>query len=197
MVNYVAFGGPLYQPGEVVSGSSSVVTNFLSNTFMWDQVRVLGGAYGGFARFSEGSGKFVYLSYRDPSVLNTLKVYDEAPDVLSEQEISSEEILQSVIGTIGDLDSPMSVDQQGYLSLRHFLTGETTATRQEWRDGVLQTTTQDFKDFAARLRKLRESGKIVVFGAQAMIEAANSDLSEDRKMRVESALLNAKKDAAP
>ena len=44
-------------------------------------------------------GRFVFLSYRDPNLLNTLNVYENTANVLSEAEISKEEILQAIIGT--------------------------------------------------------------------------------------------------
>ena len=43
-------------------------------------------------------GRFVFLSYRDPNLLNTLNVYENTANVLSETEISQEEILQAIIG---------------------------------------------------------------------------------------------------
>jgi Zn-dependent M16 (insulinase) family peptidase len=63
-VNYVVKGGPVFQPGEPVKSSYSVVSKYLSTGYLWDNVRVMGGAYGGFARFGETSGRFMFLSYR-------------------------------------------------------------------------------------------------------------------------------------
>jgi len=40
------------------------ILRYLSNGYLWDTVRVMGGAYGGFARFNLDSGRFVYMSYR-------------------------------------------------------------------------------------------------------------------------------------
>lgn len=188
-VNYVAMGGPVLAPGLEVKGSYAVAARYLSTGYLWDNVRVLGGAYGGFARFSVGSGRMVYLSYRDPNCINTINVYDEAATVLQEAEVSSEEVLQAVIGSIGDLDAPMSADQKGFSSMVQFLSGETPEDRQRWRHGVLNSSSADFKEFATHLQKLREKGSIVVFGAQSAIEAANQQLPESRKMEVQQALL--------
>ena len=117
-VNYVGMGGPILMPGSEVKGSYAVAARHLSTNHLWDQVRVVGGAYGGFGRFSETTGRFVYLSYRDPNCLETLNVYDSSPDALSETEMSSEDLLQAVIGAVGDLDAPMSADQRGFAGLR-------------------------------------------------------------------------------
>ena len=46
-VNYVVKGGQMLQPGEPVSGAFNVITKYLSSGYLWDNVRVVGGAYGG------------------------------------------------------------------------------------------------------------------------------------------------------
>ena len=53
---------------------------------------------GGFARFSEKSGRMVFLSYRDPNLYGTLETYDGAAKHLSEVEIAEQDILQAIIG---------------------------------------------------------------------------------------------------
>lgn len=64
-VNYVAKGANLYQDaGYSLSGAAYVAEKYLGNTWLWDRVRVVGGAYGGFCSFDSHSGNFTYLSYR-------------------------------------------------------------------------------------------------------------------------------------
>lgn len=75
-VNYVVKGGPLYQPGEIVPGQASVVARFLRTGYLWDTVRVMGGAYGGMTKFNPTSGLFSCLSYRDPNLGKTIDNYD-------------------------------------------------------------------------------------------------------------------------
>lgn len=181
-VNYVVKGGPVYQPGDAVSGSSAVISRFLSLHYLWDNVRVMGGAYGGFARFSETSGRFVYMSYRDPNLAKTLEIYDKAPEALLGAEITKEDILQGVIGAVGDLDSPLSADQKGYASMVQYLTGETAPDRQKWRDEVLGSTENDFKEFAKNLENVSKVGSVAVVGSQAAIDEANKNLA--KKMKV-------------
>lgn len=191
-VNYVGMGGPILPPGAEVKGSYSVASRYLSTGYLWDQVRVVGGAYGGFARFAPSTGRFLYLSYRDPNCINTIETYDGAATALTETDLSSEDLLQAVIGTIGDLDGPMTADQKGFASLEQFLNGESAEDRQKWRTSILQTQAEDFREFAARLTELRSSGRIVVFGAQQAIDAANAKLPADRKLKMESALAGLK-----
>ena len=46
-VNYVGKGANLRALGFEMTGASSVVLKFLNTTYLWDKVRVQGGAYGG------------------------------------------------------------------------------------------------------------------------------------------------------
>lgn len=187
-VNYVVKGGSILKPGEPVKASYSVASRFLSTGYLWDQIRVMGGAYGGFGRFSEATGRFVFISYRDPNCHGTLEKYDEAAKALSEAEISSEEVLQAVIGSIGDLDAPMTAEQKGFASLSRWLSGESAAARQRVRTEILSTTPADLKEFAQLLAKLREEGTVAVFGSQQAIDQANAVLPASNQLKVEQAL---------
>ena len=64
-VNYVGKAANLYEDGQYkLSGSSYVINKHLGTSWLWDRVRVVGGAYGGFCDFDSHSGMFTYLSYR-------------------------------------------------------------------------------------------------------------------------------------
>ena len=72
-VNYVGKAANLYEDaGYKLKGSSYVVNKLLGTTWLWDRVRVSGGAYGGFSDFDSHSGMFSFLSYRDPNLLKTV-----------------------------------------------------------------------------------------------------------------------------
>jgi Zn-dependent M16 (insulinase) family peptidase len=68
-VNYVGKGANLYEVGYEYHGSVNVIANYLRTTWLWDKVRVQGGAYGGMCRFGKQSGLMAFLSYRDPNLL--------------------------------------------------------------------------------------------------------------------------------
>ncbi len=186
-VNYVVKGGPILAPGERVPGSYNVVARYISTGYLWDNVRVLGGAYGGFARFSESSGRFVYMSYRDPNLIGTLNTYDAAAEHVLEADITSEDILQGIIGTIGDMDSPLTPDQKGYASFIQYLTKETAEERQNRRSEILSSSHQDFKTFAEKLRAIKDSGIVVTVGSASALDQGNNELGDGKKMKIEPA----------
>lgn len=172
-VNYVGKGGNLYDLGYAFHGSSLVVQKYLKTTWLWDRVRVQGGAYGGFCTFDRRTGVFTYLSYRDPNVLKTIENYDNAAHFLKNVSLSREEIVKSVIGTIGDIDGYQLPDAKGYTSMGRYLAGESDADIQQLRDQVLATSEADFRAFAEALDAVREKGIVSVLGSHDAIAEAN------------------------
>jgi len=86
-VNYAGKGASLNRLGFKQSGSADVVVKYLRTTWLWDKVRVQGGAYGGFCTLDHRSGNFTFLSYRDPNLLETLDIYDQTTDFLKKTEL--------------------------------------------------------------------------------------------------------------
>jgi Zn-dependent M16 (insulinase) family peptidase len=169
----VAKGANLYEGGYALHGSVSVITNYLRTTWLWERVRVQGGAYGGFCLFDRHSGVFSYLSYRDPNLLDTLENYDQTSQYLRDLDLSEGELTKSIIGAIGRMDTHQLPDAKGYTSMVRHLVGEEDEDRQRLRDEVLSTTRKDFADFAGVLQQVADQGRVVVMGSQEAIEQAN------------------------
>jgi len=172
-VNYVGKGAPIYGVGEETSGAMSVVSRHLRTSWLWDKVRVVGGAYGCSNTFNPMTGMFKYTSYRDPNLMETLKTYDETPAFLAEaaKEMTPATLSNAVIGMIGDLDKPMQPDQKGFTSMEWHLSGLTDAIRQERREQVLGTTAKDFAEFGERVAAVSEKGTIAIVGSANAFEA--------------------------
>ncbi|MCC7451830.1 MAG: insulinase family protein [Anaerolineae bacterium] len=174
-VNYVVKGADLYKAGYRMDGSVLVVLHHLRTTWLWDKVRVEGGAYGGSCQFDERSGIFSFASYRDPNLIGTLNVYDETVSFLRDTDFNPPDITRSIIGTVGGLDAYQLPDAKGFTSMIRHLTGLTDEVRQRWRDQVLATTMEDFRDFADVLQTVNEQGQVVVIGSQAALDKANAE----------------------
>ena len=177
-VSYVGKGGRLYDIGEAVSGSSAVVSRFMGTGYMWDNIRVIGGAYGGFCQFDPRDGVFSFLSYRDPNLAGSIDVYDGAADALlksaEDLENNPEALTTAIIGAIGDMDGALSPDQKGSIQFKRWLTRESPEKRQKYRDDVLNTTAADFKAFAERLKALKDPSSAVVSSKAAFEDAAKA-----------------------
>ena len=173
-VNYVGKGADLYKLGYKPNGAAAVVAKYLRTTWLWEKVRVQGGAYGGFCLFDQRSGGFTFLSYRDPNLLATLDVYDQTSAFLRQIDLSDSELTRSIIGTIGDVDGYQLPDAKGYTSMLRYLVGDTDEIRQRIREEILGASAADFATLADALEQVADRGLVVVLGSQAAIEAANA-----------------------
>lgn len=177
-VSYVGKSGMLYDEGERIPGSSAVVSRFLRTGYLWDYVRVMGGAYGGFCTFSPFSGFFSYLSYRDPNLDKTLDVYDAAADALmaaaDAMESDPDALETAIIGTIGDMDGALSPDQKGHTAFQRWVINESPEYRQKYRDEILNTKPSDFREFAERLKNMKSPSVAVISSKGKFEEAAEA-----------------------
>lgn len=171
-VNYVGKGMNLLDLGYPCHGSALVAAAYLRTTWLWERVRVHGGAYGAFSQLDRHSGSMVFVSYRDPNLENTLDVFDRSGEFLRGSSLNDDEIAKAVIGAIGQLDAYLLPDAKGYKSMLRYLKGETEEDRQRLRDEVLATTAADFSAFADVLDELKDRGIVKVLGSDRAMQAS-------------------------
>lgn len=174
-VNYVGKGADLYDLGVKPSGAHLVTRRFLGTTWLWEKVRVQGGAYGGQCMFDRYSGGFTFVSYRDPNLLATLDIYDRTGGFLKAAELSHTELARNIIGTIGDVDTYRLPDAKGFVSMQRYLIGDSDEARQRMRDEILSTTTAQVRDFADAMAQVAAHGRVAVLGSEQAIAEANAE----------------------
>ena len=174
-VNYVGKGADLNELGYTSHGSMNVITNLLRTGYLWEKIRMQGGAYGAFALYSRLTGVFSFLSYRDPNLTGTLANFDGAADYLRRVHLDDDELTRSIIGAIGSIDSYQLPDAKGYTSLMYYLTGESDEDRQQMREEVLGTSEADFRALADVLDRLNATGEVVVLGSADAMKKANEE----------------------
>ncbi|MEE9368555.1 MAG: insulinase family protein [Pontiella sp.] len=162
MVNYVGCAANLYDVGYTMHGSSLVITRYLQTAWLWEKVRVQGGAYGGMCSFDQRSGVFTFVSYRDPNLESSLEIYKATGDYLKNLVLSEDELTRALIGAIGTLDSYQLPDSKGYSSSMRYLLDYTDEERQQLRDEVLATTQTHFNAFGETLNKAFENSAVSV-----------------------------------
>ena len=118
-------------------GSALVITRYLQTAWLWEKIRVQGGAYGGMCTFDQRSGVFAFASYRDPNLEDSLAVYKATGDYLKNLKLNEDELTRALIGAIGQLDAYQLPDAKGYSSCMRYLINYTDEERQKLRDEVL------------------------------------------------------------
>jgi Zn-dependent M16 (insulinase) family peptidase len=169
-VNYVGKGANLYSIGYRFHGSAHVICRFLRNSWLWDRVRVQGGAYGSFCLFDRLSGTVTFVSYRDPNILKTIDVFDQSAEFLKDLELGRDELTKGIIGSIGDMDAYQLPDARGFTSMARLIAGETDDDLQRIREEILATKAEDFKAFADILTFFKDNGLIKILGSKSAIQ---------------------------
>ncbi len=173
-INYVGKGADLYRAGYRYHGSARVITRYLRTSWLWDSVRVRGGAYGAFCNFDKFSGVLTFLSYRDPNLLKTIEAFDKTAGFLRKYDLGGDELTKGIIGAIGEMDAYMFPDARGYASMIRYLTGNTEEDIQRTRDEIFSTTAEDFKKFADVMDRVAKNGLVKVLGSEKAIREATA-----------------------
>lgn len=150
-------------------GAIKVLRTMLAYDYLWNNVRVQGGAYGCMNAYTNtGIGSF--CSYRDPNLERTIKVYEAIPEYIDSLNVDEREMVKYVIGTFSGLDMPMSPRAKGARSFDMYLQGIDEATLQKHRDQSLNATIEDIKKLKPRIEKILEDDYLVVVGSGNKID---------------------------
>ncbi len=169
-VQHVAMGGNFKKAGYEYSGLLRVLENILRYDYLWGQIRVKGGAYGANARF-DYNGTAVFSSYRDPNLANTLAVFRGIPAYLSDFAANEREMTKYVIGTVSQLDRPLTSSQQLDKALVMFLRGLEYSVLQKERDDVLSATADGIKGLSRMLGDILAQGYVCALGGEGKLKA--------------------------
>ncbi|KAL3913349.1 MAG: hypothetical protein SGILL_006528, partial [Bacillariaceae sp.] len=165
-VNHVGKGGLLYEVGEPIYGADEVVTSFLGGYYLYDQLRYNQGALHAWASLDVDSGVLIYQSDRDPTIEQTLAVYEEGANWLWQQVHEGTlplEAQSAIIGAIGRLDgTAIQPNRVGIDAITNYLKQNTVEMRQRWRDQILAANTDDFMAMVERLGAWGKPSIVVV-----------------------------------
>lgn len=178
-VSYVArsLAAPAYI--DPAAAMLMVAARELSNSYLYKYIRVQGGAYGGMSSYDPGLGLFSFLSYRDPHLAETLKVFQDAEIFFSQNEISADDMEKAIISTIGMLDRPMDPGGRGHVALMRSIAGITDEMRQQFRNEILSATPQKLKKTLSEyFSRSSKSAATAVYSSEEKINEANMSLAE-------------------
>ncbi|MDR2043893.1 MAG: insulinase family protein [Clostridium sp.] len=168
-VQYVCRAGNFRRKGLPYRGELRVLKVMLGYAYLWNKVRVKGGAYGCMCGFGK-SGDSYFVSYRDPNLKDTITVYEEATEAVAGFRADERTMTQYIIGAVSELDMPMNPAAKGLFSLSAYMTGITQDTLQQERDEVLAAKVQDIRELAAYIQGFLRDGYLCVVGNARRIQ---------------------------
>ena len=169
-VDYVARCGNFRDAGLEYTGALKILQVILSYDYLWLNIRVKGGAYGCMSGFG-CSGEGYLVSYRDPNLKETNDIYEGIPAYLEAFDPDERDMTKYVIGTISNLDAPLTPSVKGSRGLSAYLSGVTEEMMQTERDQILGAAKEDIRALAAQVRAVLATGSFCVVGNEEKIEA--------------------------
>jgi presequence protease len=176
-VAYVAMACPAPAYGDTLSAPLFILSRQLSSGYLYRQIRVQGGAYGGMSQYDPVSGIFAFLSYRDPHITKTMDVYRDAFDFITGSKLSQDELEKAIIGTIGALDKPMDPSSRGYVAMMRDFIGLSDDDRLHFRELILDMKPERLHEAAkSYFDEAAKSAVTAVFASEENLRKANDTL---------------------
>lgn len=174
-VSFVARGAAPTPTDSGTLGTWQVATRALSFDYLWNEVRVKGGAYGvGFKHTTEGIRQF--WSFRDPNVADTLNRYDGAAAWLASWRPTDDELSGYIVSSVAAQDAPEKPRTLARRQDMQRFNGRPANWRNIIRQQVLDTTAESVRALAPALDPNASPAGVCVFGPRTAIEASGLDL---------------------
>ncbi len=173
-VGYSSFGHNLYALGGSYNGACVVLSALMTFGYLWNEVRVQGGAYGTGMNIRSNGDVFCY-SYRDPDMENTRSAVCSIPEFLEEvlsQGIQLDDIIIGAVNNSDPLTDPAGICETECM---RYLKGISHDEVNRIREEILNTTPDDLADLIKLLKEYTSSGKFCVIGDKNSIEFVNND----------------------
>ena len=179
-VNYVGMGADALGTFDY-SGAANVLSSAIRFDYLWNEVRVKGGAYGSMYSHRR-NGSLAFGSYRDPNIQKTLDVYKKLPEYVKNLTVSEEELNKYIIGTISPLEQPKSAVSKGMSALSRLKTDISAEDIVALKEEILATKSAQLSNYAKDIEKVLEDASVVVIGNKAQIEEEKDLFDEIYKL---------------
>lgn len=167
-VQYVLQGYNFKDLGYQYSGKMAVLNQILSREYLQKQIRVIGGAYGGFSSFDE-NGLVYFGSYRDPNLRKTLENYKNAVDYLKNFKANDRDMTRFIIGTLARYERPLTTEQKGRRALENYFSGQTAEDVLKERKDILGTTPEDIRNMTKMVSDILQKNVYCVYGNEKIL----------------------------
>ena len=170
-VQYVARVGNFIDHGASYSGALQILKVILSYDYLWQNIRVKGGAYGCMSSFNRiGEGYFV--SYRDPNLQRTMEVYEGVVNYLENFTVSERDMTKYIVGTMSNIDQPMTPSAKGDRSMNLYMNKVSADMIRKERLEILEAGQDDIRRLARVVGAVLKADQICVIGSEDKIEEA-------------------------
>lgn len=163
-------------PAWKFKGNLYVLQQIINTDYLWNQVRVKGGAYGSSISIDR-SGNLLLSSYRDPECKKTYQVYENLAKYLEQLELTESDLISYLIGTFATLDQPLSFPSASTRAKVWYDRDISMENLQKEREQALETNLKELKAYAHLLH-------------QVLVENIRCTLGNSEKLKKDKALFD-------
>lgn len=155
-------------------GTWSVASNALSYDYLWNEIRVKGGAYGcGFRSPSPRHASF--YTYRDPAIDPSLARIEAAGDWLASFDPDADTFEGFIVSCVSGMDAPLKPYALTKRRNAEYFCKTPSDKRAERRRQMLESTPDALRALAADISRIAREAPACVFAGREAIEASEVD----------------------
>ena len=176
-VGYAVTGTNLRLHGRGFTGSIPVLSKLLSFTYLWNEIRVQGGAYGcGFG--GRDSGDLFFYTYRDPQPNRSLRIIAGAADFVRGFLAETPDLTGFILSAVSALDPLRNSEAKIGAAETRFFRGISEETVAGYYRQLLDTGPADLLELCAALEELTADNAVCVVAGEALLDACGDSLRE-------------------
>lgn len=156
-----------------VTGAWAVAANALSYDYLWNEIRVKGGAYGcGFR--AAGERQTAFYTYRDPAVDPSIERMERAGAWLGSFEPDGAAFEGFIVSCVSGMDAPVKPYALTKRRNTTYLAGLDPHAREERRAQMLAATPAELRSLGADVTRIAAASPTCVFGGRDVIAKSNA-----------------------
>ncbi len=161
--------------GIAMDGTWGVAATVLSYDYLWNEIRVKGGAYGcGFRTIADRQLSF--YTYRDPAIDPSIERIAEAGSWLGNFEPDAQDFEGFIVSCVAGHDAPLKPYALTRRQNAEFFTKRPVHWREELRADMLAATPEKLRALGDDISRVAQEAPICVFGGRDVIERSRAGL---------------------
>lgn len=159
-----------------VTGAWAVAANALSYDYLWNEIRVKGGAYGcGFR--AAGERQAAFYTYRDPAIDPSIERVARAGEWLGSFEPDEAAFEGFIVSCVSGMDAPVKPYALTKRRNTTYLAGLDPHAREERRAQMLAATPGELRSLGTDVTRIAAKSPTCVFGGRDVIAKSNANFN--------------------
>lgn len=176
-VGFAAWGTNLRLHNKAFTGSIAVLSNLLSYTYLWNEIRVQGGAYGcGFN--GRDNGDLFFYTYRDPQPERSLNVMTGAAQFVREFLKTDPDLTGFILSAVSTVDPLRNAQEKMAAAENRYFRRITQEQADRCYRRLIETTAEDLLSLCDVLNEVIDDGMICVIASADRLDACGEQLEQ-------------------